>query len=117
MSAIQLLLTRIGSRRIGRDAAGNTYYESRRPDLIYNRSRRTVALAKGLDSSVVPPEWHAWLHHLTDAPLAGPHHAWQKPHQPNLTGTAQAWRPKGHDYAGGERRLTGGDYEAWTPGG
>ena len=117
MSAIQLLLTRIGSRKIGRDKAGNSYYESRRPDPIYNRTRRTVALAKGLDSSVVPPEWHAWLHHLTDAPLPGAQHAWQKPHQPNLTGTAQAWRPKGHDYAGGERRLTGGDYQAWTPGG
>ncbi|MCX7932481.1 MAG: NADH:ubiquinone oxidoreductase subunit NDUFA12, partial [Rhodovarius sp.] len=34
---------------------------------------------------------------------------------PNLTGTPFAWRPRGHDYAGGRRRSTGGDYEAWTP--
>jgi len=117
MSTIQLFLTRLTSRKVGRDTIGNAYYESRRPDPIYGRRRRTVALAKGLDSSIVPPEWHAWLHHLTDAPLAGPQFAWQKPHQPNLTGTAQAWRPKGHDYAGGQRRITGGDYQAWTPGG
>lgn len=117
MSVIQLFLTRLTSRKIGRDATGNTYYESRRLDPVYGRSRRTVALASGLDSSVVPPEWHAWLHHLTAAPLPAPKHPWQKPHQPNLTGTAQAWRPRGHDYAGGRRRVTGGDYEAWTPGG
>jgi NADH:ubiquinone oxidoreductase subunit len=117
MSTIQLFLTRITSRKIGRDAVGNTYFESKRPDPVYGRTRRTVALAHGLDSSIVPPEWHAWLHHSVDAPLSAPKQAWQKPHQPNLTGTAQAWRPKGHDYAGGKRRLTGGDYEAWTPGG
>ncbi len=117
MSTIQLFLTRLTSRKIGRDEAGNTYYESRKAEPVYGRTRRTVALAKGLDSSVVPPEWHAWLHHTTDAPLAAPRHPWQKPHQPNLTGTPGAWRPKGHDYAGGQRRVTGGDYEAWTPGG
>lgn len=117
MSTIQLFLTRLTSRKIGRDAAGNTYYESRRAEPVYGRTRRTVALAKGLDSSVVPPEWHAWLHHTTEAPLPGPKYPWQKPHQANMTGTAQAWRPKGHDYAGGKRPVTGSDYEAWTPGG
>ncbi|MBX9748427.1 MAG: NADH:ubiquinone oxidoreductase subunit NDUFA12 [Roseococcus sp.] len=117
MSSIQLFLTRLTSRKVGTDAVGNTYYESRRADPVYGRTRRTVALAKGLDSSIVPPEWHAWLHHSTETPLPPAQHAWQRPHQPNMTGTPQAWRPKGHDYVGGKRRLTGGDYEAWTPGG
>jgi len=117
MSKIQLLLTRITGRKVGRDYAGNVYYESRRPDGIYGRTRRTVALARGLDSSIVPPEWHAWLHHTTAAPVIALHYSWQKPHQPNLTGTALAYRPKGHDYAGGKRPVTTGDYEAWTPGG
>lgn len=116
MSAIELLTTRLFARKVGQDQFGNRYYESRRVEPVYNRRRRTVALAKGLDSSSVPPEWHAWLHHLTDAPLPPPKHPWQKPHQPNLTGTPGAWRPAGHDYAGGRRRPTGGDYEAWTPG-
>lgn len=116
MSKIRLLLTRLTSRKIGKDEAGNTYFESRRPDGIYGRTRRTVALARGLDPSIVPAEWHAWLHHTTDAPITRPRHPWQLPHQPNLTGTALAYRPKGHDYSGGKRRVTTGDYEAWTPG-
>ena len=116
MSRIQLFFSRLGSRKVGQDGFGNTYFESRRTLPVYNRHRRFVWLAKGLDSSAVPPEWHAWLHHLTDAPLDGPRHAWQKPHQPNLTGKPEAWRPAGHDYSGGQRRPTGGDYEAWTPG-
>ena len=66
---------------------------------------------------MVPPEWHAWLHHTTAAPLAETKlYPWQQEHQPNLTGTAHAYRPAGHDYVGGTRRVTGGDYEAWTPG-
>jgi NADH:ubiquinone oxidoreductase subunit len=40
---------------------------------------------------------------------------WQKPHQPNLTGTAQAYRPPGHDYRGGHRAKATGDYEPWQP--
>lgn len=116
MSALELLTTRLFARKVGQDQFGNRYYESRRVEPVYNRRRRTVALAKGQDSSSVPPEWHAWLHHLTNEPLPPPKYAWQKPHQPNLTGTAGAWRPAGHDYAGGQRRVTGGDYEAWTPG-
>ncbi|MBX6746577.1 MAG: NADH:ubiquinone oxidoreductase subunit NDUFA12, partial [Acetobacteraceae bacterium] len=31
-------------------------------------------------------------------------------------GTPHSYRPPGHDYVGGTRRVTGGDYEAWTPG-
>ena len=42
--------------------------------------------------------------------------AWQKPHVPNLTGTADSYRPAGHDYQGGKRAKATGDYEAWTPG-
>ncbi|HEV7456729.1 MAG TPA: NADH-ubiquinone oxidoreductase subunit NDUFA12 family protein [Roseococcus sp.] len=117
MSAIRLFFARLTSRKVGSDEFGNVYYESRKPMPVYNRPRRLVALARGLDSSSVPPEWHAWLHHTTDAPLSGPKHAWQKPHRPNMTGTPGAWRPAGHDYSGGRRRVTGGDYEAWTPGG
>ncbi|MBB3900069.1 NADH-ubiquinone oxidoreductase subunit NDUFA12 family protein [Roseococcus suduntuyensis] len=117
MSAIRLFFARLTSRKVGADEFGNVYYESRKPMPVYNRPRRLVSLARGLDSSSVPPEWHAWLHHTTDAPLSGPKHPWQKPHRPNMTGTPGAWRPAGHDYSGGRRRITGGDYEAWTPGG
>jgi NADH:ubiquinone oxidoreductase subunit len=45
-----------------------------------------------------------------------PRRVWEKPHQANLTGTPQGYRPAGHDYAGGKRAAASGDYEAWTPG-
>ncbi|MDA8250065.1 MAG: NADH:ubiquinone oxidoreductase subunit NDUFA12 [Rhodospirillales bacterium] len=102
-------------RTVGRDAAGNTYYEDRRarPGL---RPRRWVMYAGPDDPSAVPPEWHAWLHHMTDAPIALPRQMpWVKPHQPNLTGTPLGYRPQGHDYQGGHRAAATGDYEAWTP--
>jgi NADH:ubiquinone oxidoreductase subunit len=40
---------------------------------------------------------------------------WQKPHQPNLTGTTEAFRPAGHLLEGGQRAKGTGDYEAWHP--
>ena len=116
MSILEMLHTRLTARKIGQDRFGNTYYEARKTLPVYNRKRRYVVTAHGPDPTKVPAEWHAWLHHTTDAPLDEARRLpWQKEHQPNLTGTPGAWRPKGHDYSGGQRRVTGGDYEAWTP--
>jgi NADH:ubiquinone oxidoreductase subunit len=39
------------------------------------------------------------------------------PHRGNLTGTPGAVRPKGSTLRRGRRQATGGDYQAWTPGG
>ena len=41
--------------------------------------------------------------------------SWEQDHQPNLTGTIWAWRPKGAISRGGERPKATGDYEAWRP--
>lgn len=116
MSAMQRWLSGLSGRRIGTDNLGNIYFESRRDFLDYGRKRRWVVFAGVAEASVVPPEWHAWLHHTTDAALDAPRLAWMKPHQPNMTGTPQAYRPSGDDRAGGRRAPTAGDYEAWTPG-
>ncbi|MCS6890485.1 MAG: NADH-ubiquinone oxidoreductase subunit NDUFA12 family protein [Rhodovarius sp.] len=116
MSFYAMLAARLFARKVGQDRFGNRYYESRREVPVYGRKRRFVVTAGGQDPTRVPPEWHAWLHHVTDAPLPEDRrYPWQKEHLPNLTGTPFAWRPRGHDYAGGRRRSTGGDYEAWTP--
>lgn len=117
MSFLLRLTSPLTGRRIGSDRFGNVYFEGRRIQPIYNRPRRWVLFAKGKEPTTVPPEWHAWLHHTVAEPLPEAKlYAWQQEHQPNLTGTPQAYRPAGHDYAGGTRRVTGGDYEAWTPG-
>jgi NADH:ubiquinone oxidoreductase subunit len=110
------LFTRLNGRRIGTDGAGNIYFEDRkvRPG---QRTRRWVAYAGAVDASEVPPEWHAWLHYTTDAPLPDTgRKPWQKPHLANATGTPLGYRPPGHDYQGGQRARATGDYEAWTPG-
>lgn len=117
MSALSRFFVRLSNRRVGTDRFGNSYYESRAKQPIYQRTRRFVLYAGAADPTMVPPEWHAWLHHTVPAALAETRrYPWQQEHQPNLTGTAGAYRPAGHDYAGGARRVTGGDYEAWTPG-
>ena len=110
------IFTRFHGRLVGRDPAGNQYYEERRirPG---TRARRWVMYAGAVDASFVPAEWHGWLHYTTDAPLAEEaRRPWQRPHEPNNTGTASGYRPPGHDYRGGERARATGDYEAWTPG-
>ena len=111
------LFTKLKGRKIGTDPDGNAYYEERRVRPGAWRRRRWVIYAGRPEASDVPPEWHAWLHYTTDAPLPqGTRLAWQKPHLPNATGTALAYRPPGHDYQGGQRERATGDYEAWTPG-
>ena len=111
------LFTLLFGRLVGRDAFGNRYYEERRPRRGL-RQRRWVAYGRAVEASMVPPEWHAWLHYTTEAPLSDmPRRPWQLPHRPNMTGTPQSYRPRGHDYMGGRRVTTTGDYEAWAPGG
>ena len=111
------LLARLAGRQVGTDRFGNAYWESRKDYSGYGRKRRWVLYAGAAEASKVPPEWHGWLHHTAEAHLNDEkRHGWMVDHRPNATGTAQAYRPDGHDYQGGSRRLTAGDYEAWTPG-
>jgi NADH:ubiquinone oxidoreductase subunit len=118
MSIGTRLFTYFRGQLVGQDATGNRYYQERARKAGHLRQRRWVMFQDGIEeASVVPPEWHAWLHYTTDAPISDAgRHAWQKPHLPNLTGTALGYRPPGHDYKGGVRPPTAGDYESWTPG-
>ena len=66
---------------------------------------------------LVPPEWHAWLHYTTDAPLVErPRQPWEKPHLPNADRHAGQLPPAGPRLPGRQRARATGDYEAWTPG-
>jgi NADH:ubiquinone oxidoreductase subunit len=102
---------------VGEDEQGNRYFEERRPSLE-GRKRRWV-IYKGLaEASRVPPDWHAWMHHIVaEPPAVAPlkRRRWELPHRPNLTGTAFAYRPPGSLWRGGERPPATGDYEAWKP--
>lgn len=104
--------------KVGSDSFENTYYRAK-PRPGYKRERRWVMYKGAPEASMVPPEWHGWLHYQTDeVPEEGAEsfrRPWQKPHQPNMTGTNQAYRPPGHILEGGQRDKATGDYKAWTP--
>lgn len=106
-----------GAKRVGTDSLGNKYFRAK-PRKGYKRERRWVIYNGVPEASSVPPEWHGWLHHQTDAvpdAHSGYRRVWQKPHRSNPTGTDQAYRPPGHVLAGGKRDKATGDYEAWKP--
>ena len=105
-------------RLIGTDEFGNRYFESRDTSSYDGRRRRWVLYKGYADASKVPPDWHGWLHYTFDelpseTPL--PRQAWEKEHEPNLTGTLAAWRPKGSLSRTGVRPRATGDYQPWTP--
>lgn len=107
--------TRLGTRRfgteMGRDDAGNVYYQSD------GGKRRWVIFAGDNEATLVPPDWHGWLRRTVDAVPAEqiPVKVWEKPWVPNMTGTAEAYAPSGAMNKGGRRARATGDYQAWTP--
>lgn len=95
---------------VGEDALGNRYYQSA------DGNRRWVIYAGESEASMVPVEWHGWLHHTTAEPPTRaplPRKPWERPSLPNLTGTPGAYRPTGSLLRADQpvRR----DYDAWTP--
>jgi NADH:ubiquinone oxidoreductase subunit len=103
--------------RVGEDEFGNVYYEGGKDS--EGRTRRWVIFPGTSEASTIPPGWHGWMHYRVDTPPSREDYKprdWQKPHQPNLTGTAAAYRPKGSVLGSGHRPQVTGDYDAWTPG-
>jgi len=115
MSVGTRLFTWARGELVGKDSDGNRYYTEKQA-IKGRRRRRWVLFAGKAEASAVPPEWHAWLHYTVDAPLTpSADKPWVKEHIPNLTGTAGAYLPPGHDRRGGVRAAATGDYEAWQP--
>lgn len=113
------LMTRKGTR-VGEDEFGNVYYYRQGVKSDWRDQRRWVVYAGDgeIEASSVPAGWNAWLHKNrekspAEEPLKVKH--WEKQHEPNLTGTTQAYAPPGHDRRGGQRAPATGDYEAWSP--
>jgi len=96
--------------KVGEDAQGNLFYKTR------DGKRRWVIYNGDIDASRIDPDWHGWLHNTWDTtPSERPmvRKTWEQPHQPNLTGSAEAYVP-----AGSLRRVNPverRDYEAWQP--
>ncbi len=107
-----------GAKFVGKDAGGNKYYKAK-PRKGAKRDRRWVMYRGAPEASKIPAEWHGWMHHqsdvVPDSDKKSFRRKWQKPHQQNMTGTLEAYRPSGHILKGGKRDSATGDYEAWTP--
>ena len=74
---------------VGEDLFGNKYYENK-------KGQRWVIYHDEIDASKIPVEWYSWMH-FTPNKIEKNHeikkYDWQKPHQPNLTGTEKAYYP------------------------
>ena len=103
--------------RVGEDEFGNVYY--RAPSAIPSSiaERRWVIYNGVAEPSAIPPGWHGWIHHRVDTPPDADYQAreWQKAHEPNPTGTAQAYRPAGSLFKPQPTEEETRGYQAWQP--
>jgi len=79
---------------IGRDEFGNKYYQNN--EYFFGRHRWVYYVRKDYDASQIPPEWHRWLHYMTDrSPVEEPPEPkkFALSHQENVTGTEQEYIP------------------------
>ena len=107
------ILTRRHGGEVGRDEAGNLYFQHKS-----DPARRWVIYVADNDGSRVPPGWQAWLRGIIDEvpeKSLPPKRRWEKEPIANLTGSGEAYRPSGSLRGPGVRPATTGDYSAWTP--
>jgi NADH:ubiquinone oxidoreductase subunit len=97
--------------RVGEDGLGNVYYRER------DGTRRWVIYRTLTEATLIPPEWHAWLHHTVDVPPTEEDYkprSWEQAHRPNMTGTYEAYRPPGSTLRPQVQKPPL-DYEPWQP--
>ena len=98
--------------RVGEDDQGNVYYRTK------DGKKRWVIYNGLAEASRIPPGWHGWMHYRTDTPPTEEDytpHPWEKPHEANPTGTAQAHFPPGSLYRPKPRQPGRPAYEGWRP--
>ena len=100
------IYTLFTGKLIGNDEFGNKYYSN-------SKGKRWVIYKNITESSSIPPEWHLWIHFLTEKkPLNDTKKfVWQKKHEENLTGTKKAYKPEGSLSSESIKSMK--KYEAW----
>jgi NADH:ubiquinone oxidoreductase subunit len=117
MTITTRLHTFFHGKPVGTDQFGNRYFTEKKTPKD-RKAKRWVMYQGKAEASKVPAEWHGWLHYTLDTPPSQRtvvHHAWEKPHLPNLTGTVNAYVPSGSLLTGATRDKTTADYQAWKP--
>ena len=90
---------------VGTDDSKNKYY-------VDKNDKRWVIFNTEVEATKIPPEWHAWIHHLIkEVPSKEEfkRYDWQKKHAENKTGTEDAYNPNKY------KLQTKADYESWRP--
>jgi len=85
-----MILTLLSGKLKGIDEFGNKYYESK-------SGKRWVIYKDLVEPSSIPPDWYLWIHFTKNKPPnfdKKEKYFWEKKHEPNLTGTNKAYRPK-----------------------
>jgi|TARA_B100000959_G_scaffold122964_1_gene129058 NADH dehydrogenase len=100
------IYTLFTGKLIGADEFGNKYYSN-------SKGKRWVIYKNITESSSIPPEWHLWIHFLTEKkpPNDIKKFVWQKKHEENLTGTKKAYKPEGSLSSGSIKSIK--KYENW----
>ncbi|CAI0556204.1 unnamed protein product [Linum tenue] len=121
---LQTKIHNIGATVVGVDKFGNKYYE-KLGDTQYGRHRWVEYAEKGrYNASQVPPEWHGWLHFITDHTgdeflffqlLMLRPKRYGVAHRENLSGEGedQIYHSKGHALNPGQKNWT--RYQSWEP--
>ncbi|KAL7611210.1 probable NADH dehydrogenase [ubiquinone] 1 alpha subcomplex subunit 12 [Lactuca sativa] len=116
---LQTKIHNIGATLVGVDKVGNKYYEKLH-QTQYGRHRWVEYASKDrYNASQVPPEWHGWLHFITDH--TGDELLMLKPkrygldHKENFSGEGDEYiyHSKGHTLNPGQRDWT--RYQSWQP--
>ena len=100
------IYTMFTGKFVGRDEFGNKYYSN-------SKGKRWVIYTNTVESSKIPPEWHLWIHFLTNnKPSSNTiKFKWQKKHKENLTGTSKAYKPDGSLSLDSKKNMK--KYEIW----
>ena len=100
------IYTLFTGKLVGKDEFGNKYYSN-------SKGKRWVIYTNRVEASKIPPEWHLWIHFLTNnKPSSNPiKFKWQKKHEENLTGTTKAHKPDGSLTFDSKKNMK--KYETW----
>ncbi|KAL5568220.1 hypothetical protein UlMin_024795 [Ulmus minor] len=116
---LQTKIHNIGATLVGVDKFGNKYYQ-KLEGMQYGRHRWVEYADKGCyNASQVPPEWHGWLHYITDS--TGDELLMLKPkrygveHKQNFSGEGNEYIYHSKEHSLNPRQRNWTRYQPWQP--
>jgi len=91
---------------VDKDEFGNKYYKNL-------KGKRWVIYKNDVESTKIPPEWHAWIHYVipNKPSVNSKKFSWQKKYEENLTGTKKSYKPEGSLASSTKKNMK--KYETW----